>query len=132
MYLLGHCWSSNWIFSVSHCNIVNDKQKWTRSIPVMPLICSHRIFCLRQADTMTETTDCQEQRLTVVPPQCNIPSKQWFINLLPQLLFLLVRFLYSLITSQRNRLMQMEHLPYQNCLHPPLPSLYRKQREKVS
>lgn len=80
---------------------------------------------------MTETTDCQEQRLTVVLLQYSIPSKQWFIQLLPQALFLLVRFLYNLITSQRNPLMLMEHLLYQNCLHPHLPSLHRKQREKV-
>lgn len=80
---------------------------------------------------MTETTDCQEQRLTVVLLQYSIPSNQWFIQLLPQALFLLVHFLYNLITSQRNPLMLMEHLLYQNCLHPHLPSLHRKQREKV-
>lgn len=80
---------------------------------------------------MTETTDCQEQRLTVVLLQYSIPSNPWFIQLLPQALFLLVHFLYNLITSQRNPLMLMEHLLYQNCLHPHLPSLHRKQREKV-
>lgn len=123
--------SSNLVFSVSHCNIVNDKQKWKRSIPVMLLICSHRIFCLRQADTMTETTDCQEQRLTVVLPQYSIPSNPWFTHLLLQVLFPLVHFLYSLTTSQRNHLMQMEHLPYQNCLLPLLPPLLRRLREKA-
>lgn len=80
---------------------------------------------------MTETTDCQEQRLTVVLLQYSIPSNRWFIQLLPQALFLLVHFLYNLITSQRKPLMLMEHLLYQNCLHPHLPSLHRKQREKV-
>lgn len=105
--------------------------KWKTSIPVTPVICSHRIFYLRQAGTMTETTDCQEQRLTVVLLQYSIPSNQWFIQLLPQALFLLVHFLYNLITSQRKPLMLMEHLLYQNCLHPHLPSLHRKQREKV-
>ena len=59
------------------------------------------------------------------------PSKQWFIQLLPQALFLLVHLLYRLITSQRNHLMLMEHLPYQNCLHPHLLSLLREQKEKV-
>uniref|UniRef100_A0A8I3NGC1 WW domain-containing adapter protein with coiled-coil n=1 Tax=Canis lupus familiaris TaxID=9615 RepID=A0A8I3NGC1_CANLF len=100
------------------------------SIPVMPVVCSHRIFCLKQADTMTETTDCQEQRLTVVLRQYSTPSNQWFIQLLPQALFLLVHLRYSLITSQRNHLMLMEHLLYQNCLHPHLLSLHRKQKEK--
>lgn len=97
----------------------------------MPVVCSHRIFCLKQADTMTETTDCQEQRLTVVLRQYSTPSNQWFIQLLPQALFLLVHLRYSLITSQRNHLMLMEHLLYQNCLHPHLLSLHRKQKEKV-
>lgn len=106
-------------------------KKWKTSIPVTPAVCSHRIFYLKRAGTMTETTDCQEQRLTVVLLQFSIPSKQWFIQLLPQALFLLVHFLYNLITSQRNPLMLMEHPLYQNCLHPHLPSLHRKQREKV-
>lgn len=106
-------------------------QKWKTSIPVTPVVCSHRIFCLKQAGTMTETTDCPGQRLTVVLLQYSIPSNQWFIQLLPQALFLLVHFLYNLITSQRNPLMLMEHLLYQNCLHLHLPSLHRKQREKV-
>uniref|UniRef100_A0A0A0MSR1 WW domain-containing adapter protein with coiled-coil n=2 Tax=Homo sapiens TaxID=9606 RepID=A0A0A0MSR1_HUMAN len=108
----------------------NCELKWKTSIPVMPVVCSHRIFCLKQADTMTETTDCQEQRLTVVLRQYSTPSNQWFIQLLPQALFLLVHLRYSLITSQRNHLMLMEHLLYQNCLHPHLLSLHRKQKEK--
>ena len=109
----------------------NCELKWKTSIPVMPVVCSHRIFCLKQADTMTETTDCQEQRLTVVLRQYSTPSNQWFIQLLPQALFLLVNLRYSLITSQRNHLMLMEHLLYQNCLHSHLLSLHRKQKEKV-
>lgn len=104
--------------------------EWKTSIPAMPVVCSHRIFCLKQADTMTKTTDCQEQRLTVALRQYSTPSNQWFIQPLPQALFLLVHLRFSLITSQRNHLMLMEHLLYQNCLHPQLLSLHRKQREK--
>lgn len=118
-------------FFLLQCYLGNPEKKWKTSIPVTPAVCSHRIFYLKQAGTMTETTDCQEQRLTVVLLQYSIPSNQWFIQLLPQALFLLVHFLYNLITSQRNPLMLMEHLLYQNCLHPHLPSLHRKQREKV-
>lgn len=139
------CWCAAVL--ISHCNLRlvsnlifffllqrylgNPEKKWKTSIPVTPAVCSHRIFYLKQAGTMTETTDCQEQRLTVVLLQYSIPSNQWFIQLLPRALFLLVHFLYNLITSQRNPLMLMEHLLYQNCLHPHLPSLHRKQREKV-
>lgn len=120
-----------YFFSFLQRYLGNPEKKWKTSIPVTPVVCSHRIFYLKQAGTMTETTDCQEQRLTVVLLQYSIPSNQWFIQLLPQALFLLVHFLYNLITSQRNPLMLMEHLLYQNCLHPHLPSLHRKQREKV-
>ena len=58
------------------------------------------------------------------------PSKQWFIQLLPQALFLLVHLLYRLITSQRNHLMLMEYLLYQKCLHQHLLSLLKEQKEK--
>lgn len=128
--LIGQVSNLNLFFLLQYY-FVNPEQKWKTSIPVTQVVCSHRIFCLKQADTMTETTDCHEQRLTVVLLQYNILSNQWFIQLLPQALFLLVHFLYNLITSQRNPLMPMEHLLYQNCLHPHLPSLHRKQREKV-
>lgn len=84
--------------------------RWMRNIPMTPAACFHRTFCLRQAGTMTETTDCPEQRLTAVQPQCSTLLNLWFTRLLPQAVFPLVLLQYSLITLlQRSHLMQMEH-----------------------
>lgn len=127
---------AKWQLTVSpRIEITEEKQckllqLWRRNIPVIPARCSHRISCPKQAGTMTETTDCQEQTLTVVLPQCNSQLKQRFTQLLPQARFLLALLQYSLIILlQRNLMMQMELL-YPNCLHPHLPYQCRNLKGK--
>lgn len=118
------------LFSLQHH--FERELKWKRSIPVRPVMRTLRIFCLRQADTMTATTDCPEQRLNAVLPQNSTTANQWFCQLLlPQALFLLVPLLYYLVTSQRNPLLQMELLLYRNCHHPHPPPQYRNLKGKV-